>query len=329
MDFLDELIAPLLATLWGQIVLIVIGFVLLVKGADWLVVGAADIARRWGVSNLVIGLTIVAFGTSMPEFVVNMFSAVKGNTDIALTNILGSNMINILIILGATALICPVAAKRGLKDWNIWLGMLAAIAVLVFATFGPVDAIDRWEGVCLLVVFVAFLIWCFRNAKEGNVETEEEESEPLPMWKALLLVLIGLMGLVAGGDSVVDGATALAKSFGVSDAIIGLTIVALGTSLPELATSVVAAIKKNTDLALGNVLGSNIFNVFFVLATSAVITPLPAYDGIVLDALITALGSALVLCLVAIDKENKIRWWGGLLMLLTYTAYLTYRLMTL
>lgn len=325
MEFIDKLIEPLLATLWGQLILIVIGFVLLVKGADWLVDGASDIARRWGVSNLVIGLTIVAFGTSMPEFVVNMVSATKGNTDLALTNILGSNMINVLIILGVTALICPVAAKKGLKDINIWLGVLAAMLVLAFATIGQPDEIGRLEGCTLLVVFVIFLVWCFRN--KSQVSTDDEvEVKQFPLWKSILLIVAGLIGLVIGGDSVVDGATALAHSFGVSDAIIGLTVVALGTSLPELATSAVAAFKKNTDLALGNVLGSNIFNVFFVLGVSAVITPLPAYDGIIFDALVTALGSVMLLVFVAVDKEKKIRWWGGLLMLLVYAIYLTHRL---
>lgn len=328
MQFIDSLIEPLLQHLWGQLLLIAIGCLLLVKGADWLVDGASDVARRWGVSNLIIGLTIVAFGTSMPEFVVNMFSAGKGNTDLALTNILGSNMINILVILGCTALVCPVAAKKGLKDRNIWLGALAALLVLVFATLGETDAIDRGEGIALLIIFIIFLAWCIRNAK--TTETEEQPAtEPKPVWLSVILIIAGLLGLVAGGDSVVDGATALAKSFGVSDAIIGLTIVALGTSLPELATSVMAAFKGNTDLALGNVLGSNIFNIFFVLGTSAVITPLPAYNGLVLDAIITALGSVMLLAFVAIDKEQKIRRWGGLLMLLVYAAYLTYRLMTI
>ena len=327
MDYIDQLIAPLLEHLWGQIILIIIGFVLLVKGADWLVDGSSDIARHWGISNLVIGLTVVAFGTSMPEFVVNMLSATKGNTDLAITNILGSNMINILIILGATALVHPVAAKRGLKDYNIWLGFAAAIAVLLMATLGHPDAISRFEGIILLVVFVVFLVYTLRSRKVDTSEETSNQTQPRSIWKALLLTLVGLVSLIFGGDSVVDGATALAKSMGVSDAIIGLTIVALGTSLPELVTSVVAAYKKNTDLALGNVLGSNIFNVFFVLGTSAIITDLPAYDGIVFDALVTALGSFMLLVIVAADKEHKIRWWGGLLMLLVYAVYLTYRLM--
>ncbi len=332
MPFIDSLIEPLLQHLWGQLLLIVIGCVLLVKGADWLVDGASDAARRWGISNLIIGLTIVAFGTSMPEFVVNMFSAAKGNTDLALTNILGSNMINTLVILGCTALVCPVAAHSGLKDRNIWLSALAAVLVLAFATMGKVNAITRWEGAVLLIVFIVFLVWCIRSAKSGHVsksKTSNVVPKPMPIWKSLLLIVGGLAALVVGGDAVVDGATALAQSFGVSDAIIGLTVVALGTSLPELATSVVAAFKNNTDLALGNVLGSNIFNVFFVLGSSAVFTPLSAYQGIALDAFTTALGSILLLIFIAVDKEKKIRWWGGLIMLLVYAAYLAYRLMTL
>ena len=328
MEYLDKLIAPLLSTLWGQIILIVVGFVLLVKGADWLIDGASALAARWGVPNMIIGLTVVAFGTSLPEFVVNMVSATKGNTDLALTNILGSNMINVLVILGMTALICPVAAKRGLKDINIWLGLLAALLVLLFATYGPINEIGPYEGIALLAVFIIFLIFIFINSRRKG-DSDETPIRDMPIWQSLLFIVIGLLGLMFGGDSIVDGATALAHSLGVGDAIIGLTIVALGTSLPELATSVMAAAKKNTDLALGNVLGSNIFNVFFVLGTSAVITPLPAYDGIALDALVTALGSAMILFCISIDKENKIRWWGGLIMLLTYAVYLTYRLLTL
>ena len=255
---------------------LVVGLVLLVKGADWLVDGASKLAKRLGVTDLVIGLTIVAFGTSMPEFVVNMVSVADGATDLAITNILGSNIINTLVILGCSALVCPLVAQRSTVRLDIPLNIVAGVLVLVFVFISsPMEpkGLSRVEGLALLVVFAAFLVYTFYTAKADATTTTESTS--FPLWKCVVLILAGLVGLVVGGEMIVKTAVAIARYCGVAESVIGLTIVALGTSLPELATSVVAAFKHNNDIAIGNVVGSNIFNVFFILGTSAIIKHLP------------------------------------------------------
>ena len=319
---------------WVGAICIVVGFVALVKGADWLVDGASAIAKRFGISDLVIGLTVVAFGTSMPEFVVNMVSVAEGSTDLAITNILGSNIINTFVILGLTALVYPIVSQKRSRDFDIPLSIIAGILVLAFVAvelpFGECGkGIGRMGGIVLLLMFCYFLYNTFRHAKDHPDESEEVivKSEELPVRRAIALMLGGLVGLVVGGELIVKSAVDIAVRCGVSEAIIGLTIVALGTSLPELATSVIAAAKHNSDIALGNVFGSNIFNVFFVLATSAIVRPLPAYEGIELDALMAALGSIIVWLAVKTNHERKVQRWAGALLLLVYGAYLTYRLM--
>jgi len=325
---------------WVAAVLIVVGFVALVKGADWLVDGASSIAKRFGISDLVIGLTVVAFGTSMPEFVVNMFSVAEGSTDLALTNILGSNIINTFVILGLTALVYPVVSQKRSRDFDIPMSIIAGVLVVAFVAiqlpFGETErGVGRVGGILLLLLFCYFLYNTFRHAKEHQEEMEEPTPAPslkggeIPVRRAIALIIGGLVGLVIGGELIVKSAVNIATRMGVSEAVIGLTIVALGTSLPELATSVIAAFKKNSDIALGNVIGSNIFNVFFVLATSATIRPLPDYDGIELDALMAALGSILVWLFVKTNKEREVKRWGGAILLLVYSGYLTYRLMSI
>ena len=316
---------------WVLIALLIVGFVLLVKGADWLVDGASSMAKRFGISDLVIGLTVVAFGTSMPEFVVNMVSVSEGSTDLAITNILGSNIINTFVILGLTALVYPVASQKRSRDFDIPMSIIAAVLVFalvaVQSPFGEQEqGITRIGGVVLLIMFAYFLFNTFRHAKDHPDETEAEQVQVLSVGKAVALILVGLMGLVLGGEMIVKSAVRIATDCGVSEAIIGLTIVALGTSLPELATSVMAAFKHNCDIALGNVIGSNIFNVFFVLGTSAVIRPLPAYEGIVMDAWMAAIGSMLVWLFVKTNKEREVKRWGGAALLILYAGYLTYRL---
>ena len=315
--------------MWVAIVLIVIGFVALVKGADWLVDGASAIAKRFGISDLIIGLTVVAFGTSMPEFVVNMMSVAHGTTDLAITNILGSNIINTFVILGLTALVYPIASQKHSRNFDIPLSIIAGFLVLVMvavsAPFENVTGISRMGGVLLLAFFAFFLYDAFRHAKEQATEAEEE-TKPMSIGKAIMLMLCGLAGLTIGGELIVDSAVDIAARCGVSEAIIGLTIVALGTSLPELATSVIAAHKHKSDIAIGNVFGSNIFNVFFVLGMSAVIHPLPAYEGIELDAFMAALGSVIVWLSLRTDKERVLQRWAGALLVLVYAGYLTFRL---
>ena len=307
---------------------LVVGLVLLVKGADWLVDGASKLAKRLGVTDLVIGLTIVAFGTSMPEFVVNMVSVADGATDLAITNILGSNIINTLVILGCSALVCPLVAQRSTVRLDIPLNIVAGVLVLVFVFISsPMEpkGLSRIEGLALLVDFAAFLVYTFYTAKADATTTTE--STPFPLWKCVVLILAGLVGLVVGGEMIVKTAVAIARYCGVAEAVIGLTIVALGTSLPELATSVVAAFKHNNDIAIGNVVGSNIFNVFFILGTSAIIKHLPVYPGIEIDAALVAV-SALAVWLLLCNKNRSINRWGGALLLVLYAGYLTYRLLT-
>lgn len=319
--------------IWVAIIFIIVGFVALVKGADFLVDGASAIAKRFGISDLVIGLTVVAFGTSMPEFVVNMVSVAEGSTDLAITNILGSNIINTFVILGLTALVYPVISQKRSRDFDIPMSIIAGILVLCFVAvqlpFGESErGIGRIGGIVLLLMFCYFLYNTFRHAKDHPEENEltNEGVKELTMYKAVALILGGFVGLVVGGELIVKSAVNIAVRCGVSEAIIGLTVVALGTSLPELATSVMAAFKKNSDIALGNVIGSNIFNVFFILGTSATVRPLPAYDGIELDAIMAALGSIIVWMAVKTNRERKVQRWAGLLLLLVYGGYLSYRL---
>ena len=322
--------------IWVAVVLIIVGFVALVKGADWLVDGASSIARHFGISDLVIGLTVVAFGTSMPEFVVNMVSVAEGSTDLALTNILGSNIINTFVILGLTALVYPIASQKHSRDFDMPMSIIAGMLVFAFVAvqlpFGETErGVGRMGGIILLLLFLYFLYNTFRHAKDHPEEVqgnEEQSTKEIPVRRAIALMLGGFVGLVVGGELIVKSAVDLATRMGVSEAIIGLTIVALGTSLPELATSVIAATKHNSDIALGNVIGSNIFNVFFVLGVSATIRPLPDYDGIELDAWMVAIGSIIVWLAVKTNRERKIQRWAGALLLVVYGGYLAYRLLS-
>lgn len=304
----------------------VIGLLLLLLGADKLVDGASSLAKRLHVNDLIIGLTIVAFGTSMPELVVNIVSAAQDATDLAITNILGSNIFNTLVIVGVSALIYPCSVQRSVMRIDLPLTILAGVMMLaiVLINGSTFAGVSRIEGGLLLVVFAAFLAYNLLTIKK---QTDTIVPSTLSTWKSLLWIVMGLLCLVAGGVLMVRSATAIAQRMGVDESIIGLTIVALGTSLPELATSAIAALKRNSDIAIGNVVGSNIFNVFFILGTSALIRPLPSYAGIVTDALLTAL-SAFVMWLLALsNRQRTISRWGGLLLLLIYAAYLAYRIL--
>ena len=293
------------------------------QAGGWLVAGASGVAKRFQVSNLVIGLTVVAMGTSTPEFVVNMVSVNDGTTDLAITNILGSNILNVFLILGSTALLCPICSQATSRKVDIPLASLAGIMVLLFGIFS--DGIMRWGGILLLIIFVLYMAYTLRHAKDYT--DENNDIQPMNIGKAVALILLGLVGLVVGGEMIVKSAVHIATAAGVSESIIGLTIVALGTSLPELATSLMAAAKKNSDIALGNVIGSNIFNVFMILGCSATIAPLPAYKGFVLDSVMAALGCLLVWLFVMTNKKHEIRWWHGAILLLIYVVYMGYRLM--
>lgn len=307
--------------------LIIAGFALLIFGANFLVDGSSGLAKRFNVSNLIIGLTVVAFGTSAPELVINLVAAINpGTTDIALTNIIGSNMINTYVILGAAALVFPIVSQKSSRRFDIPLSLIAPIAVLLLSMNG---ILSQTDGLILLLFFAWFMYSNVRNAIRHPEEEQAEDYKPMKVWKASLLILGGLGTLIAGAQLIVPSATNIATKFGISQSIIGLTIVALGTSLPELATSIVAAFKKNSDIALGNVIGSNIFNVFLVLSASAIIRPLPVYTGMNIDLIITALGSALVLVFIYSNKERTIKRWGGAVFLIIYTLFLIWKITTI
>lgn len=310
--------------------LLIVGFVVLILGADWLVSGASGLAKRLNVPDLVIGLTVVAFGTSAPELMVNLMAALNNESEIALTNILGSNAINTFVILGVAALIYPIKSQKCSRQYEIPWSILAGLIVLIMGTecfglCGHDAVISRLDGVVLLVIFSLFMYYTLKMAK-NNKDVQEEGFLPMKIWKAVLLISIGLVALVIGGKVIVANAVLIAQAFGVSQAVIGVTVVALGTSLPELATSAIAAFKKNPDLAIGNVIGSNIFNVFFVLGVSAVIRPLPSYSNLSIDALLVAFGSVFLLLFVSSNRNKELKRWQGAFLLVCYSAYLVWLL---
>ncbi|MGV8945519.1 MAG: calcium/sodium antiporter [Lutibacter sp.] len=311
-------------------ILFIIGFFILIKGASLLVDGSASIAKRFKISNIVIGLTIVAFGTSTPEFIVNIFASAKGNTEIAIGNILGSNIANILLILGISAIIYPLATKKNTVWKEIPLGLLAAILLGVLVNDMRIDngvfsGLTRIDGMVLLAFFIVFLYYTFGIAKVVEENTiEGDDIKELSYLKSIIFIIGGLLGLVFGGKWIVDGAVKIAELFHVSQSLIGLTVVAIGTSLPELATSAIAAYKKQTDIAIGNVVGSNIFNIFWVLGFSALIRPLPFSKNNDLDIIMTIFASALLFLLMFFGKRYIIERWQGILMVTIYIAYLIY-----
>lgn len=310
--------------MFWDIICLIGGFIVLIYGADFLVDGGAALAHRLKVSNMVIGLTIVAFGTSAPEFVVNVVSSVEGSAGLALGNILGSNIFNILAILGVTALITPLQVKRTTTWVEIPLTAFTAVLLLLFANGEPSGIISRTEGICLLCFFGIFLFYTFTLAKYGAAgQGEEVGIKEFPTGKSLLFILLGLGGLIGGGRLLVTGAVHISEALGVSERIIGLTVVSIGTSLPELATSVIAARKGNADMAIGNVVGSNIFNVLLILGTSAVITPLQVPAGSLTDLIVNLIASAFLFLFVFTGKGRRIDRWEGAVFLLMYLAYLT------
>ena len=312
------------------LILFFVGFVLLIKGADYLVTGASSLAYKLGVAPLVIGLTIVAFGTSAPELIVNLFASFNGSADIAIGNILGSNIVNILFILGLCAVIYPMNVQKSTAWKEIPFALLAVVVVAFLASDALIDGasasfLSRIDGLVLLSFFVIFLYYIFGISKQSPTETNEKPIE-MSIGRSGLHVLVGLAGLAIGGKWIVDGAIVFAQSMGVSEALIGLTIVAIGTSLPELATSAVAAYKKNSDIAIGNIVGSNIFNIFWILGISAFITPLPFAPTMTIDILVT-LGVTLLLFLALfVGKKYTIEKWQGVGFMLLYGVYMVFLL---
>ncbi len=311
-------------------VLLIIGLVLILGGANYLTDGAAAIARKFGLSDLIVGLTIVAFGTSAPELTISIMSAVEGNTGMAIGNVVGSNIFNTLLIIGAVALARPIHIGKGIMINEIPLVILASVAILAMGCSpwldGTAPEISRVNGILLLLFFVIFMRYIFSQAQESKHEQSGQSAgaKPQPgMWLSAIMVVGGLAALIYGGDLFVDKASAIARSWGVSDAIIGLTIVAAGTSLPELATSLVAAVKGNSGIAVGNVIGSNIFNIFLVLGCAAAIRPLP-FGGISTFDLGVLTGSALLFWFFGwFFKTRTITRIEGAIMALCYILYIT------
>ncbi len=304
-----------------QLLLLALGFVMLVKGADWFVDGSAGIADRFGVPQLVVGLTIVAMGTSAPEAAVSITAALKGSADITIGNVVGSNILNILIILGISAVIVPIAVAKSTIRYEIPYMLLITGLLIVLGWSG--NTIGFGEGVILWIAFLAYLTYLFFMAKKNKEEVPEEENK-LPVWKLILASVVGLVLIVWGSDVTVDAATAIAQYAGLSERFIGLTIVALGTSLPELFTSVSAAMKGKADIAIGNIVGSNIFNILFVAGTAALITPVAFVPSFTIDTLVAI--AAGVLLLVCVVRGQKLTRAGGIVMLLGYAAYFVYLL---
>ena len=302
-----------------QIGLLAIGFFMLVKGADYFVDGAAGIATKFGIPQLVVGLTIVAMGTSAPEAAVSITGAMNGAADISVGNVVGSNILNILIILGITGFITTVAVQK--STLMIEMPFMMAITVLLIVLGMTGNELTFFEGIIFWICFIAYLAYLYLLAKKG---TEEETAEERPVWKLLLFILVGGAVVIWGANISVNAATALAQAIGISEKFIGLTIVALGTSLPELVASVTAARKGNADIAIGNIVGSNIFNILFVLGTSALITPIPYKSTFLIDGII-ALAAGVLLWVATIRKKELGRTWG-IIMLLCYVAYFAYLL---
>lgn len=299
------------------IALLIVGFVMLTKGADWFVDGSSALAFRLGIPQLVIGLTIVAMGTSAPEAAVSITSALKGNEGITVGNVVGSNIMNILLILGIASVIVPLAVQKSTR--MIEIPYMIAITVL-FGVLGYTgEMVTRVEGGILWIAFLiylGYLLWMAKKGKEDNEPDEKQKSLPVQ----LLMILTGLICIVLGSDFVVDGATEIAKVIGISERIIGLTIVAFGTSLPELVTSIAAARRGNADIAIGNIVGSNVFNILFVAGTSALISPIVFESKFVLDTAV-ATATAVLLLVCVCNKESKLKRSGGIIMLAAYAAY--------
>ena len=313
--------------------LFAVGFVLLIKGADWLIDGASGLARQFRIPEIVIGLTVVAFGTSAPELAVNIIASVNGNNGLAIGNIVGSNIANILLILGIAAMIRNLTVQSNTVWREIPFSLFAAL-ILGFLVNdhlsgnGTKDIITRADGMVLIALFFLFLFYTIRLGKNNLTEEIPETDGARPLWKSVVLMLVGLTGLVVGGKWIVDGAVSLAYLFGYSESFVGLTVVAIGTSLPELATSVVAVRKGNTDLAIGNVIGSNIFNTFWVLGLSAIISPMDFNPDDNFSIYMNIGCSAMLFALLFFGKRHTIQKWQGAFLLLGYLAYISFLTMS-
>lgn len=307
------------------IIVLLIGFLLLVKGADWFVEGASSIAKKIKIPSFVIGLTIVAFGTSAPELAVSVTAALKGSNDIAIGNVVGSNIFNTLVVLGMSAAIMPIIVEKGMikRDYPMSIFVSLLLGVLAMDTIlwkKPGMQIGRGDGIILLLVFAVYMFMTVKAGIQNRIE--DEPIEELSLWKSILIAVLGLAGIVLGGDWSVDGAKEIARILGMSEALIGLTIVAIGTSLPELVTSIVAARKGENDIAVGNVIGSNIFNILLILGVSSVIHPMDVSQTYLYD--IGMLILTMLAVYLPIAKTKKVGRGTGIVMVLCYVVYTVY-----
>ena len=313
-----------------QLLLLTLGFLMLVKGADWFVDGAAGIAEKFGIPQLVVGLTIVAMGTSLPEAAVSVTASIANKNALAVSNVIGSNIFNLMMVIGVCASMTPVAVNKATLKRDVPFSVICAILLLVLGLIGPMS-LGHADGVIFLILFAGFIGLMIRSAmkasKEGNAVASEEieaaeEIKIMPVWKSLLFIVIGAVGIIIGGDVVVDRASNIAAKFGMSQTLIGLSIVSVGTSLPELVTSIVAARKNEVDMALGNAIGSNVFNILFVLGIAGAISPMAFLTENVIDIVILLVFSLIVWLFAWTKKE--IKRGEGLIMVLLYVLYVVY-----
>jgi cation:H+ antiporter len=318
--------------MWLPSLLLLLGFAILIKGADFLVNGASSIAKKNGISNLAIGLTVVAFGTSLPELIVSLFSALDGKNDASFGNVIGSNIFNLLFILGIAGIIYPLVVQRNTVKYEVPLSLLAAGILFFLVNDGMIwgtagNGLGRLDAAILLVFFALFLYYIYKTMSSSS---DVEEGEPIKLYSngmAVGMIILGLVALVGGGKLVVDNAIEIAKYFGLSERFIGLTILAAGTSLPELATSAVAAYRRNTDIAIGNVVGSNIFNIFFILGVTGMISPIEPFNLTMNMDLYILMGATVLLIIFMFTlNTRKLDRWEAAIMLVLYIAYTLYLL---
>lgn len=305
-----------------QYLLLVAGFILLIKGADFFVDGSSGLAKRLRVPSMIIGLTVVAMGTSLPETAVSVTASLQGKNDLAISNAVGSNIFNLMIVCGITAVITPLVIKKGTLKREFPFSIICAAVLMIFGLTG--QEVNRIEGIILLVMFAGFLAYTILAAKRSRNALDEEpvNNKLMPMWMCIIFILVGGAGIAFGGRLVVNSASEIARSFGISDNVIGMTIVALGTSLPELFTSIVAAKHGEVDIALGNVIGSNVFNILFVLGIATAISPVSFVTANTVDciALIAMSLIAMIFCWTKLTLDR----WEGAAMAAAYTAYIVY-----
>lgn len=315
MDILLFSFAP--EIMWAQILLLILGIVIVLKSADWLTNGAVGLATKLGIPQIVIGLTIVAIGTSMPEFFVSIVSAIKGTPDLAVGNIVGSNIFNVLLIVGVAAIVAPITIQRTTVKRDIPIAIIASVMLAIMMLD---DIMSRWDALILFIAFIAFIWITLRDSK--NVSHESSSSKTIGAKKSVFLIVIGLVGLVLGSNVFVDNASSLAHAWGISDAVIGLTIVAGGTSLPELATSAVAAKKGDSGIAIGNVLGSNVFNILMILGLTGLISPMHIQNITYVDMAVMVISMTLF-WLFSFTKLRVDRWEGCVL-IACFLGYITW-----